>query len=46
MTREEYIVLVEIELDKLNIKIDSLILKGKSYQHLSSEHKRLVGELR
>jgi len=46
MTRQQYINIIERELEKLNRKIDRKILRGETYFREAGEHKMLLRKIR
>jgi hypothetical protein len=45
MTREQYIKILQRELDKLNKQIDMKIMEGVSYSKEAKEHKLLLRKM-
>lgn len=45
MTREQYIKILERELDKLNKQIDMKIISGEKYMNEAKEHKLLLRKM-
>lgn len=46
MTRQQYIYIIERELEKLNRRIDRKILRGQTYMREAQEHKLLLKKIR
>lgn len=46
MTRTQYTKAIELELNRLNERIDSKILRGQEYSFESKKHKLLVQKIR
>ena len=46
MTREQYVKIVERQLDKINKEIDLKIIRGEEYLREAREHKMLLKKVR
>lgn len=46
MSKYRFVREIKRELKDLNMEIDTLIIKGRSYRHLARRHKFLANELR